>query len=112
MSHSPDYAWGPLVAVLADTQAKHLPDNFFDQFKKFDKEHTFTAQAYYPPYDLDTRNITTWMSEKLTIGGMSFNQTVVGGPAGTTNPVVVQWITDDEVAFLTVCTFHLVSFEY
>ncbi|CAG9945866.1 unnamed protein product [Clonostachys rosea f. rosea IK726] len=102
MSHSPDYAWGPLVAVLADTQAKHLPDNFFDQFKNFDKERTFTAQAYYPPYDLNTRNITTWMSEKLTIGGMSFNQTGVGGPAGTTNPVVVQWITDDEVAFLTL----------
>ncbi|KPM43742.1 hypothetical protein AK830_g2758 [Neonectria ditissima] len=105
MTHSADYAWAPLVAVLAGKQAALLPDDFFDDLKTFDKERTFEAQAYYPPYDLETRNITTWLSDKVTAGGMSYNQTQVGGPTGSSTsftPAVIQWITDREVAFLTL----------
>ncbi|KAM5343671.1 hypothetical protein ACJ41O_012208 [Fusarium nematophilum] len=105
MTHSADFAWGPVVAVLAKTQERLLPDGFFDNLRKFGEEHTFKAQAYYPPYDLETRNITTWVSHKLTIGATSYNQTQAGGPTRSPisfTPAVVQWMTDDETAFLTL----------
>lgn len=105
MSHAGDYAWAPLIATLADRASTLLPESFFDDLTTFEGERTFEAQAWYPPYDLETRNITTWLSEGLTIGAMSYNQTQVGGAVADVisfTPGVVQWVTGDEVAFLTV----------
>lgn len=114
MSHAGDYAWAPLIATLADRAATLLPEDFFDGLKTFDEERTFEAQAWYPPYDLETRNITTWLSENVTIGAMSYNQTQVGGAVADVvsfSPAVVQWVTEDEVAFLTVsCVSFTVEF--
>lgn len=106
MSHSADLGWSVLVAVLADHQAKLLPDGFFDDFVKFQGEHTSNTQVYYPPYDLEIRNFTTWLTEDLTIGGQSFSQRNVGGPTPTGySPAAVQWFIDDEedeIGFLVV----------
>lgn len=105
MSHAGDYAWAPLIATLADRASSILPASFFDDLTTIKGETTFEAQAWYPPYDIETRNLTTWLSEKVTIGGMSFNQTQVGGAVADVvsfSPAVVQWDTGDEVAFLTV----------
>ena len=104
MSHAADYAWAPLIAILSESAKTFLTDDFFDTLQSFD-EHTFEAQAWYPPYDLDTRNITTWLSEEITIGAMSFDQNQVGGAVGdpvSFTPAVVQWVAGDEIGFLTV----------
>ncbi|KAH7304675.1 hypothetical protein B0I35DRAFT_454545 [Stachybotrys elegans] len=104
MSHANDYAFGPLIAELADYHRTLLPRGLLDKLKSPTKEHTYTAQAYYPPYDLATRNITTWVSEKMTIGAQSFVQTVVGGPTESKtqwSPAVVHWARD-QVAFLSL----------
>ncbi|KAH4893965.1 hypothetical protein HBI26_103970 [Parastagonospora nodorum] len=53
-----------------------------------------SRQAYAPPYDLEPRNITTWVSPNLTIGGESFNQGNLGGARedrSAWSPGVVQW---------------------
>ena len=105
MSHAADYAWAPLIAAISGRAASFLPEDFFEGLISIDGERTFEAQAWYPPYDLKTRNVTTWLSEKLTVGGMSYDQTQLGGAAGDANsftPGVVQWAAGDEVGFLTV----------
>ncbi|KAK8061926.1 hypothetical protein PG994_008292 [Apiospora phragmitis] len=104
MSHSADWAWSPLMAVLSDFHATLLPDGILESLTTFSGEHTFEAQAFYPPYDLVSRNITTWLSENVTIGAESYKETVVGGPSTSQesfNPVIVQWTTGDEIAFLS-----------
>lgn len=106
MSHSADLGWGILVAVLADYQAKHLPEGFFDDLVRFQGEHVSNTQVYYPPYDLEIRNLTTWLTADLTIGAQSFSQRNVGGPTPTGyTPAAVQWFVDggdDEIGFLVV----------
>ena len=105
MSHANDYAYGPLIAVLADFHKKLLPKGLLEDLKKPAIEHKYEAQAYYPPYDLATRNVTTWVSEKMTIGAQSFVQTDLGGPSKSQTqwtPAVVQWQYGNQVAFLSV----------
>lgn len=105
MSHAADYAWAPLIAAISGPAASVLPHDFFDGLKSFEGERTFEAQAWYPPYDLETRNVSTWLSEGLTVGGMSYSQTQEGGAAGDVDsftPAVVQWVAGGEVGFLTV----------
>ncbi|KAK8123026.1 hypothetical protein PG984_011696 [Apiospora sp. TS-2023a] len=105
MSHSADWAWSPLMAVLSDFHATLLPAGVLESLTRFSGEHTFEAQAYYPPYDHVPRNITTWLSENITIGAESYNETVVGGPSTSQesfNPAVVQWKTGGDIAFLSL----------
>ena len=105
MSHSADYAWAPLMAVLAEYHSSMLSDELVESLKTFKGERNFTAQAYYPPYDLVPRNISTWLSSNLTIGAESYRETVVGGPSISQeafNPAVVQWTTGSEIGFISV----------
>ncbi|KAI0018936.1 hypothetical protein F4780DRAFT_477393 [Xylariomycetidae sp. FL0641] len=105
MSHSADYPWGVLIASLADYHASLLPEGIHANLSSFSGEHVFEAQAYYPPYDKTPRNITTWLSENLTIGAESYEETNVGGPSESQtsfNPAVIQWTTGDEVAFISL----------
>ncbi|KAH7311449.1 hypothetical protein B0I35DRAFT_396137 [Stachybotrys elegans] len=105
MSHSADYAWAPLFAILADTHKKLVPKNVLSKLTKFQGEHTFSATCYYPPFDKVPRNITSWLSEKLTIGAESFDELFLGGAGqnqAAFNPAVVQWDTGDEIAFLSL----------
>jgi hypothetical protein len=47
---------------------------------------------------LEPRNITTWVSPNLTIGGESFNQRSLGGARedrSAWNPAVIQWMRRD-----------------
>ncbi|KAB5580262.1 hypothetical protein GE09DRAFT_950351 [Coniochaeta sp. 2T2.1] len=105
MSHMADYAWAPLFAVLADFQQSLISNETIAKLSKFEGERTFNAQAYYPPYDLETRNITTWLSENLTIGAESFNETTVGGASTSQtsfNPAVVQWTNGPDIQFISL----------
>ncbi|KAM0419054.1 hypothetical protein ACHAPT_011993 [Fusarium lateritium] len=104
MSHMADYAWGPLFAVLADHHKDLIPKKVLSGLETF-SEHKFTGSTYYPPFDKVPRNITTWLSEKLTIGAVSFEEISLGGPAqnqGAFNPAVIQWDTGNEISFISV----------
>jgi hypothetical protein len=108
MSHSADYAFAPSFAVLASFHRTLVPDGVIDGLTKFSGEHTFTASTYYPPIDTVPRNITSWLSEKLTIGAESFDETGLGGPALSQeafNPAVIQWDTGSEISFISVRRF-------
>lgn len=105
MSHMADYAWGPLFAILADHHKSLIPKKVLSGLKSFSGEHTFQASAYYPPFDKVPRNITTWLSDKLTIGAESFDEIAIGGPSQNQeafNPAVVQWDTGNEISFISV----------
>lgn len=106
MSHSADWAWAPLMAVLSDFHATLLPAGVRESLVSFGGERTFAAQAYYPPYDHGPRSITTWLAQNVTIGAESYNETVVGGPSTSPesfNPAVVQWKAGGgEIGFLSV----------
>ncbi|WYZ38274.1 hypothetical protein EsH8_III_000188 [Colletotrichum jinshuiense] len=105
MSHAADYAWAPLFAVLADFHESLLPEGLVSNLTTFGGEHTFSASTYYPPYDLVPRNITTWLSDNLTIGAESFEENVIGGPSRSQesfNPAVIQWNTGSEISFISL----------
>ncbi|RFN54340.1 hypothetical protein FIE12Z_1466 [Fusarium flagelliforme] len=105
MSHMADYAWAPLFAALAKTHEKLIPKQVLQGLKTFKGEHSFTASTYYPPFDTVPRNISTWVSEDLTIGAQSFRQISLGGPAQSQesyNPAVVQWNTGQEISFISL----------
>ncbi|EEU35671.1 uncharacterized protein NECHADRAFT_97902 [Fusarium vanettenii 77-13-4] len=105
MSHMGDYAWGPLFAILADHHKRLIPNKVLSGLSSFSGEHTFQASAYYPPFDKVPRNITTWLSDKLTIGAESFDEIAIGGPSQNQeafNPAVVQWDTGGEISFISL----------
>lgn len=106
MSHSADFAYAPLFAVLAPFSNGLVPKSVVSALTNFTGEHTFTSTTYSPPFDVYTRNITAWIAESITIGAESFNETVIGGPATSTNsfrPAVIQWDTGNGVGWITVC---------
>ncbi|OAL48505.1 hypothetical protein IQ07DRAFT_622919 [Pyrenochaeta sp. DS3sAY3a] len=105
MSHMADYAWAPLFAVLTDHHMKLVPKDVLAKLTKFQGEHTFSSSTFYPPFDTVPRNISSWLSEKLTIGAESFDEISLGGPGqnqGAFNPAVVQWDTGNEIAFISL----------
>ncbi|KAJ0165842.1 hypothetical protein CTA2_9770 [Colletotrichum tanaceti] len=105
MSHAADYAWAPLFAVLAEFHETLLPEGLVANLTTFSGERSFTASTFYPPYDLVPRNISSWLSDNLTIGAESFKENVIGGPSlnqQSFNPAVIQWNTGDEVAFISL----------
>lgn len=108
MSHSSDFAIGPLLSILAASHISLVPANVKENLRSFQGEHTFSTTAYSPPYDYAVRNITTWVSESITIGATSFDQSVVGGSSeapGSWSPAVIQWYNAEgaDIGFIVVC---------
>lgn len=111
MSHSADYAFAPVLAILDKAHSKLVPDEVVDKLSIFQGEHMYHASAWSPPYDLVWRNYSTWMDEKIAVGGMSFNQVQQGGAGGNLEafmPVIVQWDTGSEVGFIAVSTLLII----
>lgn len=109
MSHSEDYTYAPLFAVLAEYQASLVPDDVLSALGSFSGEHTFTSSTFSPPYDTYPRNITTWLGRNISIGAETFDENVIGGPSENPlqfNPAVVQWNTGHGVGFITVSLFR------
>ncbi|KAG5661833.1 hypothetical protein KAF25_004072 [Fusarium avenaceum] len=105
MSHMADYAWGPLFAALTKSHQKLIPKEVLKGLTTFKGEHNFTASTYYPPFDTVPRNITSWLSKKLTIGAQSYKQISLGGPGQNQeayNPAVIQWDTGSEISFISL----------
>ncbi|KKY19193.1 hypothetical protein UCRPC4_g04567 [Phaeomoniella chlamydospora] len=105
MSHSADFEYAPLFAILADFASTLVPANVTQRLSEFEGEHAFTSSTYSPPYDYVPRNITSWLAPNISIGSETFNETVVGGPAinpSTFNPAVIQWNTGVDIGFITL----------
>ncbi|KAM0350954.1 hypothetical protein ACHAPU_002732 [Fusarium lateritium] len=105
MSHMADYAWAPLFAALAKTHQKLIPKKTLRRLSKFQGEHIFRGSAYYPPFDTTSRNITTWLSEDLTIGAESYEEIVIGGPSQSQesfNPAVIQWKSGNDISYISL----------
>jgi len=93
-AHADDMEIAPLIAILAPFHNSLLSNSTIRKLSSFSGETLISRQAYAPPYDLEPRNITTWMSPNLTIGGESFNQGNLGGARedpSAWNPGVIQW---------------------
>ncbi|TVY84424.1 hypothetical protein LSUE1_G005584 [Lachnellula suecica] len=105
MSHSADFAYAPLFAILAEFHSTLVPADVVEKLTTFQGEHTFTSSTFSPPFDLYPRNITAWLAPNISIGAETFNETVIGGPAinpDTFNPALIQWYTGAEVGFITL----------
>lgn len=93
-AHADDMEIAPMVAILAPFQNSIIPDSTKKRLASYTGETLISRKAYAPPYDLEPRNITTWVSPNLTIGGESFNQRNLGGARedrSAWNPAVIQW---------------------
>ncbi|PNS18465.1 hypothetical protein CAC42_6282 [Sphaceloma murrayae] len=103
MSHAGDYAWGPIIAILAPFHNALVPAPARSRLTVFEADSLVQTSAFSPPYDVYPRNITTWLSPNITIGASTFNQSRLGGPAlnpSTWSPAVVQWTAPGQVGWL------------
>ncbi|KUI64354.1 hypothetical protein VM1G_11167 [Cytospora mali] len=97
-THADDFQIAPVLAAIMPYHHTLVPEEVVEKLAVFPGEHTYTTAAYAPPYDLTRRNVTTWLSENLTIGAESFDQTVVGGFSINQQqwaPAVAQWMRSD-----------------
>ncbi|KAH8169469.1 hypothetical protein LIA77_10013 [Sarocladium implicatum] len=99
MSKPRDWAWAPLIAVHSAFHNSLLSKDVKESLKTFEGERVYEGQAYYPPFDRETRNITTWMGEKLMIGAQSYHTQTSRGPSnnqGQFHPAVAHWSYGDD----------------
>lgn len=97
-THSDDFEIAPLLAAILPYHHTLVPQDAWEKLVSFPGEHTYTTAAYSPPYDLARRNATTWLSDNITIGAESFDQSVVGGFSinpSSWSPAVTQWKRSD-----------------
>lgn len=97
-THSDDFEIAPLLAAILPYHHTLVPLDAWQSLVAFPGEHTYTTAAYAPPYDLARRNVTTWLSDNITIGAESFDQSVVGGFSinpSAWSPAVAQWKRSD-----------------
>ncbi|KAL4807472.1 hypothetical protein BDV18DRAFT_102559 [Aspergillus unguis] len=106
LAHADDFEVAPVVSVLSGFHKTLLPSKILARLTSFAGEHTYHGHAYAPPADREPRNITTWVSENLTIGTFSFNQRANGGfseDSSSFSPSVVQWArSDDSIGYLNL----------
>lgn len=98
LAHADDLEFAPLISVLSGFHRSLLSNETVSRFTTFSGEHIYSGHTYAPPRDLEQRNISTWLSENLTIGTVSFNQNAVGGfvtDRTSFSPSVVQWLRSD-----------------
>ena len=122
MSHARDWAWAPLIATHSEFHNSLLTKEIKKNLKTFNKERTWKGQAYYPPYDLESRNISVWMGEKVMIGAQAYRTKSKNGPSnnnGQFHPAVAQWMYGDgKIGWLSVSSsslavlFIIIHFSY
>ncbi|KAL4931763.1 uncharacterized protein BDV17DRAFT_226507 [Aspergillus undulatus] len=99
IAHADDFEITPVLAVLSSFHNSLVPQDVISRLESFSGDHIYSGHTYAPPADYEQRNITSWLSENLTIGTQSFNQNVVGGfseDSSSFSPSVVQWLRSDE----------------
>jgi hypothetical protein len=113
-----DVSDGIMTALYSSTLRKYIPEKVISALQKFPGEHSVTGTAFIPSIDYETQNLTAWLSDTLTIGGVSLNENKVGGPYSESIyiPGAIQWHTggvDDEVGYINVypneASMHIVA---
>lgn len=97
-AHADDMEIAPMVAILAPYHNSLLSESTIKKLASTPSERLIKRQAYAPPADFEPRNITTWVTPNLTIGGESFSQRHLGGSRedrSAWNPAVIQWKRSD-----------------
>lgn len=101
MAHADDFEYTPVIAVLADFHNSLLGQEVKDKFKCFPGDHWYNVTAYYPPRDLEPRNISIWNAANLSIGAESFTENSTLGDQF--NPAVAQWKRyDGSIGYMTL----------
>ncbi|BCR95277.1 uncharacterized protein AKAW2_20217A [Aspergillus luchuensis] len=105
MSHNSDFSISPLIAILSNFHNSLVPSSAVQALKAFPGEHTVNTSAYSIPYDSFPRQVAAWLSEGISIGAETFNESVVGGPAinpSQFNPAVIKWDTGAGIGWITL----------
>lgn len=99
--HYTDMAIIPMQMITAPYVESAITPEARAKFFKLYAPHSYSPQAYYPPYDKRPRNYTYWVQDGLSAGGMSFDENVLGGPSTAPtsfSPGVILWDTGDNGA--------------
>lgn len=108
-SHSDDFAYVPLIAILTQYHNKYVPSEVMSSLVKFKGEHIYRTTVFAPPYDYVHRNVTSWLASNISIGAESFDENQVGGPRldpTQFNPAVIQWQYGSGIGWITVSWFY------
>lgn len=113
-----DFANSLMTAIYADTLTQYIPAAVLAELKAFSGERLVNATAFAMGKDLATQNLTAWLAENITIGGVSFSSAVLGPYTESIYiPGAIQWHTggrdDTEVGYINVypneATMHIVA---
>lgn len=95
--HGSDVALLPLQMIVAPYCEASLTSALRDKFKTL-TPHRYTPQAFSPPHDIAPRQYTFHLAHGLSVGGVCFDEDVLGGPAKNVEqftPGTIQWDSGD-----------------
>ncbi|WVQ84278.1 hypothetical protein IAT38_006430 [Cryptococcus sp. DSM 104549] len=93
-THYTDMAIIPMQMIAAPYVESQISSTTKSKLASLYAPHAYSAQAISPPWDKRPRNYTYWVEDGLSVGGVSFDESVVGGPSiapTSFSPGVVQW---------------------
>lgn len=101
-----DFSDALLTALYADTLTQNIPTAVLAELETFSGERLVNATALATGKDLAPQNLTAWLAENMTIGGVSFSSAVLGPYTESIYiPGAIQWHTggvDNEVGYISV----------
>lgn len=91
--HGSDVALLPLQMIVAPYCEAGLTTALRAKFTTL-VPHSYSPKAFSPPHDKSSRQYEFYLSDGLSVGGVSFDEDVLGGPAlnvAQFTPGVIQW---------------------
>ena len=92
--HYTDLAIIPMQTLVSPYMESFISSTVKDRLKNLYAPHQYTAQAFSPPWDKRVRNYTYWVDDGLSVGGVEFDESEVGGPSinqESFSPGVILW---------------------
>ncbi|GMM35185.1 hypothetical protein DASC09_025100 [Saccharomycopsis crataegensis] len=106
MFHISDFGFSHLIALGMPQIVPLISEDVLQSFITYPGEHSFTRQAYSPPFDTYPRNISVWSSDYIHVGGETIMESKIGGPATSSsayNPAVIQWyVREGRMGYITL----------
>ncbi|ORX41089.1 hypothetical protein BD324DRAFT_678482 [Kockovaella imperatae] len=93
-NHYTDMAIIPMQVVTSVYTESLIPSQAKSRFAALYAPHMYDTQAFSPPWDKRPRNYTFWVDDGLSVGGIEFDESEVGGPSinqGSFSPGVILW---------------------